>query len=143
LGRRNILTLKQILATKIQEHFNATLYEQFRDKIDGMIHCSGGAQTKVLHFVDNVHIVKDNMFDIPPLFKLIHEQSGTSWHEMYKVFNMGHRMEVYVDEELAEEIIAISKSFNIDAQIVGRCYDNDEGEGNKLTILSEFGKFIY
>ena len=88
-------------------------------------------------------IVKDNLFPVPPLFRLIQEQSGTPWEEMYKVFNMGHRMEVYVDEELAEEIIAISKSFNIDAQIVGRCYDNDEGEGNKLTILSEFGKFIY
>ena len=108
-----------------------------------MIHCSGGAQTKVMNFVENMHIVKDNLFPVPPLFRLIQEQSGTPWEEMYKVFNMGHRMEIYIDEELAEEIIAISKSFNIDARIVGRCYNNDEGEGNKLTIISEFGKFIY
>ena len=119
------------------------ILDKYRYQIHGMIHCSGGAQTKVMNFVENMHIVKDNLFPVPPLFRLIQEQSGTPWEEMYKVFNMGHRMEVYVDEELAEEIIAISKSFNIDAQIVGRCYDNDEGEGNKLTILSEFGKFIY
>ena len=87
--------------------------------------------------------LKDNMFPVPPLFKLIQEQSGTPWEEMYKVFNMGHRMEIYVGEEIADDIIAISKSFNIDAQIVGRCYDNDEGKGNKLTIISELGKFIY
>ena len=119
------------------------ILDKYRYQIHGMIHCSGGAQTKVMNFVENMHIVKDNLFPVPPLFRLIQEQSGTPWEEMYKVFNMGHRMEVYVDEELAEEIIAISKSFNIDAQIVGRCYDNEEGEGNKLTILSEFGKFIY
>lgn len=117
------------------------ILDKFRKEIHGMIHCSGGAQTKVMNFVDNMHIVKDHLFPVPPLFKLIQEQSGTPWEEMYKVFNMGHRMEIYVNEELAADIIAISKKFNIDAQIVGRCYDNDEG--NKLTIISEFGKFIY
>mgnify|MGYP002537648666 FL=1 len=119
------------------------LLDALRPEIHGMVHCSGGAQTKVMNFVENMHIVKDNMFPVPPLFKLIQEQSGTPWDEMYKVFNMGHRMEIYVDEEIADDIIAISKSFNIDAQIVGRCYDNDEGKGNKLTIISELGKFIY
>lgn len=119
------------------------ILDQYRFQIHGMVHCSGGAQTKVMNFVENMHVVKDNLFPVPPLFRLIQEQSGTSWEEMYKVFNMGHRMEIYVDEELADEIINISKSFNIDARIVGRCYDNDEGEGNKLTIISEFGKFIY
>ncbi len=108
--------------------------------IHGMVHCSGGAQTKILHFVDNLQIVKDNMFDVPPLFKMIHEQSGTDWREMYKVFNMGHRMEIYVPQEIANDIIAISKSFNVDAKIVGRV----ESEGKKqLTIKSEFGEFIY
>lgn len=119
------------------------ILDQYRSQIHGMVHCSGGAQTKVMNFVENMHVVKDNLFPVPPLFRLIQEQSGTSWEEMYKVFNMGHRMEIYVDEELADEIINISKSFNIDARIVGRCYDNNEGEGNKLTIISEFGKFIY
>ncbi|HTL83480.1 MAG TPA: AIR synthase-related protein, partial [Bacteroidia bacterium] len=109
-------------------------------QIHGIIHCSGGAQTKILHFVDNVHIIKDNMFAVPPLFKLIHEQSGTSWSEMYKVFNMGHRMELYVPAEIANEIISISKSFNIDAQIIGRV---EKSEEKKLTIRSEFGEFIY
>ena len=119
------------------------ILDQYRPQIHGMVHCSGGAQTKVMNFVENMHVVKDNLFQVPPLFRLIQEQSGTSWEEMYKVFNMGHRMEIYVDEELADKIIAISQSFNIDAQIVGHCYDNDEGEGNKLTIISEFGQFIY
>ena len=119
------------------------ILDQYRYQIHGMIHCSGGAQTKVMNFVENMHIVKDNLFPIPPLFRLIQQQSGTPWEEMYKVFNMGHRMEIYVEEELAPEIIAISKSFNIDAQLIGRCYNSDEGEGNKLTIISEFGKFIY
>lgn len=113
---------------------------QFKDKIDGMVHCSGGAQTKVLHFVDNVHVIKDNLFDVPPLFKLIHEQSGTAWKEMYKVFNMGHRMEIYTDEETAKGIIEISKSFQVDAQIVGRV---ESSEKKELTIKSEFGVFEY
>lgn len=116
------------------------ILDQFRSQIHGMIHCSGGAQTKVLNFVDNIHIVKDNMFSVPPLFKLIKEQSGTSWDEMYKVFNMGHRFELYVPEEIAEKIISISKEFNVDAQIIGRCEPN---KGKKLTIKSEFGEFEY
>ncbi|MDA7804054.1 AIR synthase-related protein [Crocinitomix sp.] len=111
-----------------------------RNNIHGMVHCSGGAQTKVLHFVKDLHIIKDNMFPVPPLFKLIHEESQTDWKEMYKVFNMGHRMEIYLSPEHAEKIIAISESFGIEAKIIGRCYAN---EGNKLTIQSEFGEFIY
>jgi phosphoribosylformylglycinamidine cyclo-ligase len=116
------------------------ILEKYRSSINGMVHCSGGAQTKVLHFVDNVHIIKDNLFAVPPLFQLIHEQSGTDWKEMYKVFNMGHRMELYVPKEIASDIIAISQSFNIDAQIVGRV---EESKERKLTIRSEFGEFIY
>ncbi len=110
------------------------------DTIHGMIHCSGGAQTKILHFVDNLHIVKDNMFSIPPLFKLIQEQSKTDWKEMYQVFNCGHRMEIYVSPAIAEDIIKISKSFNVDAKIVGRVEASDV---KKLTITSEFGVFEY
>tara|TARA_R110001599_G_scaffold145336_2_gene327763 strand:+ start:22489 stop:23637 length:1149 start_codon:yes stop_codon:yes gene_type:complete len=116
------------------------ILKKFRNQIGGLIHCSGGAQTKVLHFVNGVHIVKDNLFELPPLFKMIQEESATSWKEMYKVFNMGHRMEVYIDEEFAEEIISISKHFNIDAQIVGRV---EASETKKLTIYSKFGNFIY
>lgn len=116
------------------------ILDKYKGQIDGMVHCSGGAQTKILHFVNNLQIVKDNMFNVPPLFKMIHEQSGTDWREMYKVFNMGHRMELYVDESIAQGIIEISKSFNVDAQIVGRV----EAEGEKqLTIKSQFGEFIY
>ena len=110
------------------------------DSIHGMIHCSGGAQTKILHFVDDLHIVKDNMFSIPPLFKLIQEQSKTDWKEMYQVFNCGHRLEIYVSPAIAEDIIKISKSFNVDAKIVGRVEASDE---KKLTIKSEFGVFEY
>ena len=116
------------------------LLETLAGKINGMVHCSGGAQTKVLHFVDNVHVIKDNLFPIPPLFKLIHEESGTSWSEMYKVFNMGHRLEVYLPEEFAQEVIAISESFGIPAQIVGRV---EASETKKLTIKSEYGEFVY
>ncbi|KGO87690.1 AIR synthase related protein [Flavobacterium suncheonense] len=108
--------------------------------IHGMVHCSGGAQTKVLHFVDNVHIIKDNLFPVPPLFKLIQEQSKTDWKEMYQVFNCGHRMELYVPEDIAEDIIEISKSFGVDAQIVGRV---EASENKKLTITSEYGVFEY
>ena len=111
-----------------------------RNKIHGMVHCSGGAQTKILHFVDDLQIVKDNMFDIPPLFKMIQEQSGTDWKEMYKVFNMGHRMELYVPKEIADDIIAISKSFNVDAQIIGRVVAQGE---KRLTIKSKYGEFTY
>jgi phosphoribosylformylglycinamidine cyclo-ligase len=122
------------------------ILEKYTPKdIHGMVHCSGGAQTKVLHFVDNVHVIKDNLFPVPPLFRLIQEQSGTDWKEMYQVFNCGHRMELYVPQEIAEDIIAISKSFNVDAQIVGRVSlpTPEEGMGKKLTIESEYGTFTY
>jgi len=116
------------------------ILDKYRSRINGMVHCSGGAQTKVLHFVDNIHVIKDNMFELPPLFKLIHEESGTDWKEMYKVFNMGHRMELYVPQEIAENIISISKSFNVDAKIIGRV---ENFKGKKLTISSKFGIFTY
>ena len=121
------------------------ILEDHRKNIHGMVHCSGGAQTKILHFVDNLHIIKDNLFDIPPLFKMIQEQSKTNWREMYQVFNCGHRMELYVPQEVADDIIAISTSFNVDAQIVGRVEKNDTDSyrDKKLTIISEFGKFEY
>jgi phosphoribosylformylglycinamidine cyclo-ligase len=109
-------------------------------EIHGMVHCSGGAQTKILHFVDNVHVIKDNLFPVPPLFKLIQEQSQTDWKEMYQVFNCGHRMELYVPAEIANDIMAISKSFGVEAQIVGRV---EASETKKLTIKSEFGTFEY
>nr|WP_321237018.1 AIR synthase related protein [uncultured Psychroserpens sp.] len=110
------------------------------ESLHGMVHCSGGAQTKILHFIDNLHIVKDNMFEIPPLFKLIQEQSKTDWKEMYQVFNCGHRMELYVSPDIAEDVIAISKSFNVDAKIVGRVEASEE---RKLTIKSAYGTFEY
>ena len=110
------------------------------DTIHGMVHCSGGAQTKILHFIDNLHIVKDNMFQIPPLFTLIQEQSKTDWKEMYQVFNCGHRMELYVKQEVAEEIIGISKSFNVDAKIIGRVEASNK---KQLTIKSEYGTYKY
>ena len=110
------------------------------ETIHGIVHCSGGAQTKILHFIDNLHVIKDNLFSIPPLFKLIQEQSKTDWKEMYQVFNCGHRMELYVSPEIAADIIAISKSYNVAAQIVGRVED---ASIKKLTIKSEFGVFEY
>ena len=116
------------------------LLDGLRPFIHGMIHCSGGAQTKVMHFVENMHVVKDNLFPVPPLFRTIHEQSGTDWAEMYKVFNMGHRFEVYLPEEYADRVIEISRSFNIDAQIVGH---TEASEKASLTIRSEFGEFRY
>ncbi|CEN43805.1 AIR synthase related protein [Capnocytophaga canimorsus] len=118
---------------KILEKYDAS-------QIHGMIHCSGGAQTKILHFVDNLHIIKDNLFEVPPLFKLIQEESKTDWKEMYQVFNCGHRMELYVNKAIAEAIIAISKSFNVDARIVGRVEASDR---KQLTIKSEYGIFEY
>lgn len=114
--------------------------DQCHSKINGMVHCSGGAQTKVMHFVENKHIIKDNMFELPPLFKLIHDQSQTDWKEMYKVFNMGHRMEIYTDQKTAEEIINISNGFKVEAKVVGRV---EESNQNKLTITSAFGEFEY
>ena len=113
---------------------------EIRPEIHGMVHCSGGAQTKVLHFVDQVHVIKDKLFACPPLFELIQAESGTDWKEMYKVFNMGHRMELYVPKEIADDIIEISKSFNVDAKIVGKV---EASTTKKLTIKSEFGEFFY
>lgn len=111
-----------------------------RADLHGMVHCSGGAQTKILHFIKDLHIIKDNMFELPPLFKMIQTESGTDWKEMYQVFNMGHRMELYVNESIAQQIIDISKSFNVDAQIIGRV---EAASSKKLTIDSEFGIFEY
>lgn len=111
-----------------------------RSSIHGMVHCSGGAQTKVLHFVDDVHVIKDNLFPIPPLFKMIQQESGTDWKEMYKVFNMGHRMEIYVSASEAQKIIEISQSFGIDAQVIGRV---EKMEGKQVTVRSEVGEFVY
>jgi phosphoribosylformylglycinamidine cyclo-ligase len=116
------------------------ILDQFRSQIHGMVHCSGGAQTKVLHFVNNLHIIKDNLFPIPPLFLMIQEESGTSWEEMYKVFNMGHRMEIYVPFEIASELIAISESFGIAAQVIGKVESFD---GKQVSIKSEKGEFRY
>lgn len=116
------------------------ILDEYRKNIHGIIHCSGGAQTKILHFVRNLHVVKDNLFDIPPLFEIIQKESGTSWEEMYKVFNMGHRMEVYIPEKYARDIIAISESFNVDAKIVGYV---DASEETSLTISSDYGSFKY
>lgn len=116
------------------------ILDEFRPEIHGMVHCTGGAQTKVLHFVgDNCHVIKDNMFPVPPLFKIIQEESKTDWKEMYQVFNMGHRMEIYADKDIADKVISISKSFNVDAQIIGHV---TEGR-RSLTIKSEFGEFNY
>ncbi|MBN2518959.1 MAG: phosphoribosylformylglycinamidine cyclo-ligase [Bacteroidales bacterium] len=117
-----------------------TILENYRPVIHGMVHCSGGAQTKVMNFVNDLHIIKDNLFSTPPLFQIIQEQSNTPWEEMYKVFNMGHRFEIYIYPEFAEDIIAISKEYEVDAKIIGRCISS---KNNKLTIISEFGEFHY
>lgn len=114
--------------------------KKFRPHIHGLVHCSGGAQTKVLHFIDDLHIIKDNLFETPPLFKIIQEESATDWKEMYKVFNMGHRMEIYVPTEYADEIIAISKSHQVDAQIIGRV---ERASRKQVTIESLHGSFVY
>ncbi len=116
------------------------ILEKYRDQINGMIHCSGGAQTKVLHFVENLHVIKNNMFPLPPLFRMIQKESGTTWSEMYKVFNMGHRFEIYTNEAIADDIIAIANSFHVDAQVIGKV---EPFEGKKLTIKSEEGEFFY
>ncbi|MCP4977961.1 MAG: phosphoribosylformylglycinamidine cyclo-ligase [Maribacter sp.] len=121
------------IVRKILSKYNAS-------DIHGMVHCSGGAQTKILHFIDNLHIIKDNLFPIPPLFKLIQEQSGTDWREMYQVFNCGHRLEIYTSKAVAQDLITISRSFGVDARIVGRVEDHLT---KKLTISSEFGTFVY
>jgi len=116
------------------------ILEKHKADIHGMVHCSGGAQTKILHFVKKLHVIKDNLFELPPLFELIQKESGTDWKEMYKVFNMGHRFEIYLKEEHAQSIIDIAKTFNIEAQIVGRC---EESDSKNLTIKSPFGEFKY
>jgi phosphoribosylformylglycinamidine cyclo-ligase len=116
------------------------LLDEMRPHIHGMVHCSGGAQTKILHFVDNLHIIKDNLLPIPPLFRLIQQESGTSWQEMYKVFNMGHRLEIYLPEAYAEKVINLSQSFGIDAQVIGRV---EESPVKKLTIRNESGEYQY
>lgn len=116
------------------------ILDKYRKQIDGMVHCSGGAQTKVLHFVEDVHVIKDNLFPVPPLFELIQKESNTDWQEMYKVFNMGHRMEIYVPQAIAADIIQISESFGIPAQIIGRV---EAADRKKVTIRSPFGEFIY
>jgi phosphoribosylformylglycinamidine cyclo-ligase len=131
-----VLSPTRTYAPLIKEIFE----EIERKKINGIIHCSGGAQTKILHFVDKLHIIKDNLFDLPPVFKLIQEESGTSWKEMYQVFNMGHRMEIYTDRSTADKIINISNRFNIEAKIVGRVEDSNN---KKLTITSTYGTFEY
>jgi len=113
---------------------------EHRSHIHGIVHCSGGGQTKILHFIDNLHVIKENLFPVPPLFRMIQSESGTPWEEMYKVFNMGHRMEIYLPEKFAESIISISKQFNVDAKIVGRCV---AAPTRKLTITSSLGIFIY
>jgi phosphoribosylformylglycinamidine cyclo-ligase len=116
------------------------IFKQHRKNIHGIVHCSGGGQTKILHFIEKLHIIKDNLFPTPPLFQLIQKQSKTSWQEMYKVFNMGHRMELYVPASIAKQIISISKSFNVDARIVGRV---EKSDSKKLTIESKYGTFTY
>jgi phosphoribosylformylglycinamidine cyclo-ligase len=116
------------------------ILETMRSEIHGMVHCSGGGQTKIMHFIDNMHIIKDNMFLLPPLFRIIHEQSGSLWEEMYKVFNMGHRFEIYIDMKNAADIIDIASGFNLDAKVIGHCEASDR---KRLTIKSEFGSFEY
>ena len=117
------------------------MLDAMRHEIHGMVHCSGGAQTKVLHFIKDLHVIKDNLFPIPPLFRTIHEQSGTDWQEMYKVFNMGHRLEVYLPAEKAQEVIDLAKTFNIDAQVIGRVEARPEGA--KVTLVTENGTYEY
>ena len=116
------------------------VFKEYKKQIHGMIHCSGGAQTKVLHFIENLHVIKDNLFAVPPLFEMIQKQSGTPWQEMYQVFNMGHRMELYVPEEIAPALIAIAESFDVEARVVGRVEKSQE---KKLTIVSPQGTFVY
>jgi phosphoribosylformylglycinamidine cyclo-ligase len=116
------------------------ILERFRPNVHGIIHCSGGAQTKVLHFINNLHVIKDNLFDVPPLFKLIYDQSATSWQEMYKVFNMGHRMELYLDQASANDAIAVARSFDIDAKVIGRV---EAAAEKKLTVKTTQGEFVY
>lgn len=141
IGKTGVNAGKLVLSpTRTYAPVIKKVLERFRKDIHGMVHCSGGAQTKVLNFVDSIHVIKDDMFDVPPLFRLIQEESGTSWSEMYKVFNMGHRFEIYGEKRVAEKITEISGSFGVDAKIIGHC---EKYKGKKLTIKSEFGKFEY
>ncbi|WP_018617867.1 AIR synthase related protein [Spirosoma luteum] len=141
------LTVGQLILspTRTYAPVAKVLLDELRPQLHGMVHCSGGAQTKVLHFVDNLHIIKDNLFPIPPLFRLIQAESGTSWQEMYKVFNMGHRLEVYLAEEHAPRVIEIARSFGVDAQVIGRveAYSGKQPGRRSVTITSEVGTFIY
>jgi phosphoribosylformylglycinamidine cyclo-ligase len=118
----------------------AALLKENRSAIHGLVHCSGGAQTKVLHFIDDLHVIKDNLFETPPLFKIIQQESGTDWKEMYKVFNMGHRMEVYLEEKWASEVISIAADFGVEAKVIGRVVDH---KGKKVTVNSQHGNFTY
>jgi phosphoribosylformylglycinamidine cyclo-ligase len=137
----NMTAGKMILSpTRTYAPVISRILGELRPAIHGMVHCSGGGQTKVMRFVDGLHIIKDNLFKLPPLFRIIHEQSGTSWEEMYKVFNMGHRFEIYTEEKYAAEIIDIASGFNLEAGVIGRC---EKAKQNKLTIKSEFGDFEY
>ena len=142
IGNNQSVTAGKLVlsATRTYAPIIKKMLDAYRSQIHGMVHCSGGAQTKVLHFINNLHIIKDNLFPVPPLFKLIQEESKTSWQEMYKVFNMGHRMELYVPEEIAAELIAISQNFGVDAQIIGRV---EAADTKKVTVTSEFGVFEY
>ena len=126
--------------TRTYAPFIKALLDAYFDKIAGLVHCSGGGQTKVMHFVDDVHIIKDNMLPMPPLFKLIQQESQTDWHEMYQVFNMGHRLEVFTDEQTAQTVIELAARFNIEAQVIGRV---EASNTKKLTIRSEYGAFVY
>ncbi|MCC8426110.1 AIR synthase related protein [Mucilaginibacter sp. UR6-11] len=140
-GGKSVTAGKLVLsATRTYAPVIKQILDNYRSQVHGMVHCSGGAQTKVLHFVDRLHIVKDNLFPIPPLFKLIQEESKTSWQEMYKVFNMGHRMELYVPGDIADDLIKISQSFGVEAQVIGYV---EAAETKQVTIRSEFGEFIY
>lgn len=140
-GSQSVTAGKLVLsATRTYAPIIKKMLDAHRDSIHGMVHCSGGAQTKVLHFIDNLHIIKDNLFPVPPLFNLIQQESKTSWQEMYKVFNMGHRMELYVPQEIADNLIKISQTFGVEAQIIGRVEAADK---KQVTIRSEFGEFVY
>jgi len=142
IGNNQSVTAGKLVlsATRTYAPIIKKILDAYRSQVHGMVHCSGGAQTKVLHFIDKLHIIKDNLFPVPPLFKLIQEESKTSWQEMYKVFNMGHRMELYVPQEIAAELISISQSFGVDAQIIGRV---EKADTKKVTVTSEFGVFEY
>jgi phosphoribosylformylglycinamidine cyclo-ligase len=142
IGNGETITAGKLVlsATRTYAPIIKAILDSYRSQIHGMVHCSGGAQTKVLHFIENLHIIKNNLFPIPPLFKLIQEESNTSWQEMYKVFNMGHRMELYVPQEIAADLISISQSFGVEAQIIGYV---EAAEVKQVTVTSPYGEFVY